>query len=30
LLREFAREMKSNGRLQAMVERAGLRGTARE
>jgi polar amino acid transport system substrate-binding protein len=30
LLREFAQEMKSNGRLQAMVERAGLRGTARE
>lgn len=29
-LREFAREMKTSGRLQAMVERAGLRGTARD
>jgi polar amino acid transport system substrate-binding protein len=28
LLREFAREMKASGRLQAMVQRAGLRGTA--
>jgi len=29
-LREFARQVKTSGRLQAMVERAGLRGTARE
>jgi polar amino acid transport system substrate-binding protein len=29
-LREFAQELKSNGRLQAMVQRAGLRGTASE
>jgi polar amino acid transport system substrate-binding protein len=29
-LGEFARELKASGRLQAMVERAGLRGTARD
>jgi polar amino acid transport system substrate-binding protein len=29
-LTEFARELKASGKLQAMVERAGLRGTARE
>jgi len=29
-LREFAREMNSSGRLRTMVERAGLRGTARD
>lgn len=28
-LRQFAEEMRAKGRLQAMVERAGLRGTAR-
>src|SRR6185369_1764588 len=29
-LNRFARELKDDGRLQAMVQRAGLRGTARE